>query len=132
MPERRFGKTEGIAGDLDTEGERLICEWAKEEFGSEVLFVTGYHVANRPMYTMPDLAHPPLTHSFDLLFRGVEITTGGQRIHQYEPLVESMRSRGLDPANYQGYLEAFRHGMPPHGGMATGMERLLKQLLNLF
>jgi len=127
----RFGKIEGIDGDLDTEGERLICEWAKEEFGSELLFVTGYHVANRPMYTMPDLEHPPLTRSFDLLFRGVEITTGGQRIHPYEPLVESMRSRGLDPADYEGYLEAFRHGMPPHGGMAMGMERLLKQMLNL-
>jgi nondiscriminating aspartyl-tRNA synthetase len=127
----RFGKTGGLEGDLDTEGERLLSEWAQEELGSELIFVTGYHVANRPMYTMPDKKDPPLTHSFDLLFRGVEITTGSQRIHQYEPLVESIRSRGLDPADYEGYLEAFRHGMPPHGGMATGIERLLKQMMNL-
>jgi nondiscriminating aspartyl-tRNA synthetase len=127
----RFSKTEGVEGDLDTEGERLISEWAQKDLGSELIFVTGYHVANRPMYTMADKERPPLTHSFDLLFRGVEITTGSQRIHQYEQLVESIRSRGLSPAHYEGYLEAFRHGMPPHGGMATGIERLLNQMLNL-
>jgi len=127
----RFGKTEGLQGDLDTEGERLISQWAREELTSELLFVTGYHVDNRPVYTMPDKERPPLTHSFDLLFRGVEITTGGQRIHEYGALVENMRLRGLDPADYEGYLEAFRHGMPPHGGMGMGVERLLKQMLNL-
>jgi nondiscriminating aspartyl-tRNA synthetase len=127
----RFGKTDGLEGDLDTEGERLIGQWAREELGSELLFVTGYHVEKRPVYTMPDAEHPPLTESFDLLFRGVEITTGSRRIHEYEPLVEAMRSRGLDPADYEGYLEAFLYGMPPHGGMGMGVERLLKQMLNL-
>jgi nondiscriminating aspartyl-tRNA synthetase len=72
-----------------------------------------------------------LTRSFDLLFRGVEITTGGQRIHDYEQLLESIRSRGLVPADFGGYLEAFKHGMPPHGGMGMGVERLLKQMLHL-
>lgn len=127
----KFGKTDGLEGDLDTEGERLISQWAQETHGSELVFVTGYHTDKRPVYTMPDAAHPPLTHSFDLLFRGVEITTGGQRIHQHAQLTQSMESRGLDPANYEGYLEAFRHGMPPHGGMGMGIERLLKQMLNL-
>jgi nondiscriminating aspartyl-tRNA synthetase len=127
----RFNKREGIHGDLDTEGERLICQWAEEELRSELLFVTGYHVPNRPMYTMPDAARPPLTHSFDLLFRGVEISTGGQRIHEYDQLVASIRLRGLDIANYEGYLAAFKHGMPPHGGMGMGIERLIKQMLGL-
>ena len=127
----RFGKTEGLHGDLDTEGERLICQWAGEELGSELIFVTGYSVGRRPMYTMPNDECPPQTRSFDLLFRGVEITTGGQRIHQYGRLVESLRAAGLDPAGYEGYLEAFRHGMPPHGGMGMGIERLTAQMLGL-
>jgi len=127
----RPGKTEGLHGDLDTEGERAICQWAQEERGSELLYVTGYHVDKRPVYTAPNLSEPPLTRSFDLLFRGVEITTGGQRIHDYEQLLESIRSRGLVPADFGGYLEAFKHGMPPHGGMGMGVERLLKQMLHL-
>jgi nondiscriminating aspartyl-tRNA synthetase len=128
---KRFGKTEGLRGDLDTEGERLIGQWAAEELDSALLFVTGYHVDCRPMYAMPDSAHPPLTHSFDLLYDGVEITTGGQRIHDYGQLVESIRSRGLEPADYEGYLETFRCGMCPHGGMGMGIERLLMQMLGL-
>jgi len=127
----RFGKTEGLHGDLDTEGEQLICEWAAQELGSELLYVTGYHIEKRPMYTMPNEQDPPLTRSFDLLFRGVEITTGGQRIHDHDQLMASMRSRGLDPGQFESYLEAFRHGMPPHGGMGMGIERLLKQMLGL-
>jgi len=127
----RFGKTAGLHGDLDTAGERLICQWAEQELGSELLFVTGYHVDRRPMYTMPDLTSPPLTHSFDLLLGGVEITTGGQRIHDYDQLVASIRSRGLQPADYEGYLEMFRCGMCPHGGMGMGIERLLMQIFRL-
>ena len=127
----RFGKTDGLAGDLDTEGEQLLCRWAAEELGSELLFVTGYHVDKRPMYAMPDDAQPPLTRSFDLLFRGVEITTGGQRIHQPQRLAESIRSRGLDPEEFSGYLAAFRHGACPHGGMGMGLERLVAQMLGL-
>jgi nondiscriminating aspartyl-tRNA synthetase len=128
---KRFGKTEGLAGDLDTEGERLIGRWAEEEHGSAFVFVTGYHVDRRPLYTMPDLDHPPLTHSFDLLMHGVEVTTGGQRIHGHDQLVAGMRAQGLNLEDYSGYLEAFRHGMPPHGGMGMGIERLLMQMLGL-
>lgn len=127
----KFGKIDGIEGDLDTEGEKLMSQWAREEWGSDLLFVTGYHVANRPAYAKAREDQPPLTHSFDLLFRGVEITTGGQRIHDYEALVTSLRSRGIDPATLEGYLACFKHGMCPHGGMGMGLERLLMQMLGL-
>ena len=127
----KFGKTEGLDGDLDTEGERLIGQWAEKELGCELIYVTGYAVERRPFYTMPLPEDPTLTRSFDLLYRGVEITTGGQRIHDHAQLVESLRRRGLNPADYDGYLAAFRHGMPPHGGMGMGLERLTMQLLGL-
>jgi nondiscriminating aspartyl-tRNA synthetase len=127
----RFAKTESVEGDLDTEGERLIGQWAQEELGSPLVFVTGYAQSCRPAYTMPHPTRPGLTASFDLLYRGVEIATGGQRIHRHEQLVKSFAARGQDPANYQDYLAAFRHGMPPHGGMGMGLERLTKQLLGL-
>lgn len=127
----KFAKTDGIEGDLDTEGERLIGQWAEQELGSPLLFVTGYAVDKRPVYTMPCSEDPSLTRSFDLLYKGIEITTGGQRIHRYDMLVESLRRRGLNPADVEGYLECFRHGMPPHGGMGMGLERLTKQMLGL-
>ncbi len=117
--------------DLDPESERLLCRYAQEELGCELNFVTHYPQHKRPMYAMPDEEHPGLTRSFDLLYKGLEITTGGQRIHQYEKLVESMRQRGLDPMNFEFYLEVFKFGMPPHGGFAIGAERLTMQLLNL-
>jgi nondiscriminating aspartyl-tRNA synthetase len=127
----RFGKTDGLDGDLDTEGERLVGEWARRELGSELVFVTGYALSRRPVYAMPHPSDPTRSASFDLLYNGVEIVTGGQRIHRYEQLVAAMRSRGLEPANYEDYLAAFRHGMPPHGGMGMGLERLTKQMLGL-
>jgi len=80
---------------------------------------------------MPSPTDPRYTASFDLLYRGVEICTGGQRIHDYAQLVESLTRRGMNVSNVEGYLEAFRHGMPPHGGMGMGLERLTKQLLGL-
>jgi nondiscriminating aspartyl-tRNA synthetase len=127
----KYGKTDGIHGDLDTEGERLISQWAQEQYGSPLLFVTGYAVDKRPVYTMPSSEDPSLTRSFDLLYNGIEITTGGQRIHRYDQLVQSFRRRGLNPQDVEGYLECFRHGMPPHGGMGMGLERLTKQVLGL-
>ncbi|OGF53102.1 MAG: aspartate--tRNA(Asn) ligase [Candidatus Fraserbacteria bacterium RBG_16_55_9] len=117
--------------DLDPEGEKLLCEYTKKELDSEFVFVTHYPRATRPMYAMPNEEDPTLTNSFDLLCRGLEITTGGQRIHPYNMLVESMRSRGLDPKSFEFYLEIFKYGMPPHGGLAIGAERLTAQLLNL-
>lgn len=119
------------SGDLDPESERLLCRYAQEELGCELLFVTHYPSERRPMYAMPDAENPALTRSFDLLYKGLEITTGGQRIHEYERLVSNMQQRGLDPLNFEFYLEVFRYGMPPHGGFAIGAERLTMQLLNL-
>jgi len=114
--------------DLDPEGERLLCRYFGEKEGSELVFITRYPHRVRPFYAMPEGS---LSRSFDLLFRGLEITTGGQRIHELQDLVKSMESRGLDPADFQDYLQCFRYGMPPHGGLAIGLERLAKQLLNL-
>jgi nondiscriminating aspartyl-tRNA synthetase len=127
----KFNKIEGIEGDLDTEGERLIGQWAREEHGSELIFVTGYELSRRPAYTMPHPTNPKLSASFDLIYNGVEIVTGGQRIHAYEQLVQSLSGRGFNPGSVEGYLEAFKHGMPPHGGFGLGLERLTKQMLGL-
>jgi nondiscriminating aspartyl-tRNA synthetase len=117
--------------DLDPEGERLACQWAREQFGSEFLFITHYGTEKRPFYALDDPEDPRLTLSFDLLFRGWEITTGGQRLHRYEDYVAKMTRRGLDPAAFDFYLEAFRCGMPAHGGLGAGLERLTARLLNL-
>jgi nondiscriminating aspartyl-tRNA synthetase len=126
-----FGKRTGLDGDLDTEGEQLLGRWGRRELGSELLFVTGYAVDRRPAYTMPRADAPSVSRSFDLLHSGVEIATGGQRIHDWRQLVEAFERRGIDPAGCGGYLEAFRHGMPAHGGMGMGLERLTKQMLGL-
>ncbi len=117
--------------DLEPEHERAICEWALKEHGSDFVFVTHYPVSKRPFYTYEDENDLGFTKSFDLLFRGLEITTGGQRVHNHDELVERMKSRGLKPELFSYYLQAFKVGMPPHGGSATGLERLTARLLNL-
>ena len=128
--EDRFGKkTWGY--DLDPEGEKLICDWAADEHGTDLLFLTEYPRAKRPVYTMPLESDPEYTRSFDLLFRGLEITTGGQRIHNYDQLVASFEERGLDHTQFDYYLDAFAYGMPPHGGLAIGLERITAQVLGL-
>ncbi|WP_017414298.1 aspartate--tRNA(Asn) ligase [Clostridium tunisiense] len=124
----QYGKTD-LEGDLDPEGEKLICKYSKEKLGSEFLFLTNYPRRKRPMYTMP--LGEEETRSFDLLFRGLEITTGGQRIHSYNMLIENILYKGLTPENYEGYTNTFKYGMPPHGGLAIGLERLTAQLLGL-
>lgn len=125
---KQYGKTE-LTNDLDPEGEKLICEYVKEKYSSEFIFLTHYPRSKRPMYTMPEGTES--THSFDLLFRGLEITTGGQRIHNYEQLKQSILAKGLNLESFSGYLEVFKYGMPPHGGLAIGLERLTSQLLGL-
>jgi len=120
--------------DLDPEGERLLCQYFQKETGCEFVYITHYPASIRPFYAMPvtgDPGEPVLSHSFDLLFRGLEVTTGGQRIHSYQMLIESMTNRGLNPEEFNDYLQCFRYGMPPHGGLAIGLERLTKQLLGL-
>lgn len=125
--EKEYGIT-GLEGDLDPASEKLICKHIHEQTGSEFLFLTHYPQAKRPMYTMS--CGETETHSFDLLFRGLEITTGGMRIHNLAQLIESMRKKGLQPSQYTTYLETFKYGAPPHGGLAIGLERLTAQLLN--
>ncbi|MCJ8171509.1 aspartate--tRNA(Asn) ligase [Clostridium botulinum] len=115
--------------DLDPEGEKLICKYAKEKLDSDFIFLTNYPREKRPMYTMP--LGKDGTHSFDLLFRGIEITTGGQRIHDYNMLVDNMEFKGFNPKDYESYLSAFKYGMPKHGGLAIGLERLTSRLLGL-
>ena len=109
--------------DLAPAHERWLCEWAAREHGSDLLFVTGYPLASKPFYTHADPQRPRYSNGFDLLFRGTEIVTGGQRLHRHEDYLAALAARGLDAAPFEGYLQVFRHGMPPHGGFAIGMER---------
>ncbi|MBC7074402.1 aspartate--tRNA(Asn) ligase, partial [Candidatus Parcubacteria bacterium] len=117
--------------DLDPEGEKEICKYVKEKYNSELVFITHFPAAKRPFYTFPDPEDENLTLSFDLLFRGLEIVTGGQRIHSYQMLKEKMKKFGLNPKNFEFYLQAFKYGMPPEGGFALGAERITKQILGL-
>jgi len=117
--------------DLAPEHERLLGTWAKDEHGSDFLFVTGYPMAKRPFYTHPDPDRPDYANGFDLLFRGLELVTGGQRLHRYDDYVAAAQARGYDLRPFETYFEAFKYGMPPHGGFAIGLERLLMQLLGI-
>lgn len=116
--------------DLEPEEEILIGRYFKEEHGSDFVFVTHYPSKKRPFYAMDDPADTKFTLSFDLLFKGMEVTTGGQRIHNYEEQVGKMVKRGMDPEEFTNYLMIFKHGMPPHGGLGIGLERLTMKLLD--
>ncbi len=116
--------------DLEPEEETLIGAYFKEVYNSDFVFVTHYPSKKRPFYAMDDPADPKFTLSFDLLFKGMEITTGGQRIHSYEGQVDKMIKRGMDPEEFSNYLMIFKHGMPPHGGLGIGLERLTMKLLD--
>lgn len=115
--------------DLAPEHERALGAWALEEHGSEFLAVEGYPMAKRPFYTHPQPGDPRWSNSFDLLFRGLELVTGGQRLHRPSDYDAAIRARGEDPAAYTAYLQAFEHGMPPHGGFAIGLERWVGRLV---
>lgn len=118
-----------LVKDIDSEGEKLLSEYVKEKYNSDFVFLTHYPKSKRPMYTLPAANNE--THSFDLIFRGLEITTGGLRIHKYEELRESMLSNGLNIKSFEDYLKGFKYGMPPHGGFAIGLERLTAKILGL-
>lgn len=117
--------------DLEPEEEQHIGRYAKEVWGSDFVFVTHYPGRKRPFYTMDDPEDPRYTLSFDLLFRGMEITTGGQRIHNYDQQVEKLKALGMEPEDFSGYLLFHKHGAPPHGGLGIGLERLTMQLCGL-
>lgn len=115
--------------DLSPAHERWLGEWAKREYDSEFLFVVGYPMVKRPFYTHPNPEHPKYSNSFDLLFRGLELVTGGQRLHRYQDYLAALEARGLPHEPFEGYLQAFRFGMPPHGGFAIGLERFVARLV---
>ena len=115
--------------DLEPEEEELIGRYFKEEYDADFVFVTHYPSKKRPFYAMDDPADSRYTLSFDLLFRGLEITTGGQRIHDYHMLEDKIAARGMTDEGMEQYMDAFKYGMPPHGGLGIGMERLTMQLL---
>ncbi|HEV2066614.1 MAG TPA: aspartate--tRNA(Asn) ligase [Thermomicrobiales bacterium] len=117
--------------DLAPAHERWLGAWAQRTYGSEWLYVTGYPMAKRPFYTHPDPERPAWSNSFDLLFRGLEVVTGGQRLHRYEDYVTALTDRGIDPDAFAGYLTAFRYGMPPHGGFALGLERFIARIAGI-
>ncbi|WP_123053626.1 aspartate--tRNA(Asn) ligase [Clostridium sp. JN-1] len=124
----KYGKRSPV-GNIDAEGEVLISKYVKETYDTDFVFLTEYPIAKRPMYTMPD--GKGNTRSFDLIYKGLEITTGGQRINDYEMLKENIKKFGFNPDDYGFYLESFRYGMPPHGGFAIGLERITIKILNL-
>lgn len=115
--------------DLSPQDERWLGEWAQQEFESDFLYVIGYPMRKRPFYTHPEPGRPEYSNSFDLLFRGTELVTGGQRLHRYEDYVAALEKAHLPLEPFASYLEAFKYGMPPHGGVAIGSERLLMQLI---
>ncbi|MBO5481649.1 MAG: aspartate--tRNA(Asn) ligase [Clostridia bacterium] len=115
--------------DFDPEEEQLLGKYAKKQFNSDFIFVTHYPSKKRPFYTMDDPEDPEYTLSFDLLFRGLEITSGGQRIHDYHAQVEKMQKLGMNPEEFATYLMLHKYGAPPHGGLGLGLERLTMHLL---
>jgi nondiscriminating aspartyl-tRNA synthetase len=129
IPVVHFADTGVEDADLAPADERRLGEWAKREFDSDFLFVVGYPLEKRPFYTHPDPERPGFSRGFDLIFRGMELITGGQRLHRYDDYLAALTARGESPAAYAGYLEAFRYGMPPHGGFAIGLERWTAQIV---
>ena len=126
---KKFKKKITDYRDFEPEEEQLLGKWAKQQFNSDFLFVTHYPSEKRPFYAMDDPEDPNYTLSFDLLFRGIEITTGGQRIHDYNEQVAKMKARGMNPDDFESYLMAHKYGMPPHGGLGLGLERITMHLL---
>lgn len=115
--------------DMDPEGERQIAAYAKEEYGHDFVFLTDYAASIRPFYHMLHEEDPSLTKSYDLIYRGTEISTGAQREHRIDVLEQQARDKGLDPAELAFYLDFFRYGVPPHGGFGMGLNRVMMLML---
>jgi len=125
------GKDLSITDDLDPEAERILGQIFPEKFGTDMVFITHYPLELRPAYTMPSMTDEGMTESFDLTYKGMEITTGGQRIHLFGLLVERFKAKGFNPDAFAFYLDPFKYGAPPHGGLGLGVERLTMQLLGI-
>lgn len=128
MVAEKYGRKIKNPFDLEPEEERLIGELFAQEHNSDFVFVTHYPSKKRPFYAMDDPKDTRYTLSFDLLFRGLEITTGGQRLHDYQQQCDKMLAKGMDPTDFADYLMIHKYGMPPHGGLGIGLERLLMML----
>lgn len=129
--EKRGYKVPRTDGDLDPEGERQISQYAKEELGHEFVFLTDYPKHIRPFYHMRHEDNDALTKSYDLIWKGTEITTGAQREHRIEVLEAQAKDKGLDPEGLEFYMDFFRYGVPPHGGFGMGLTRVVMLMLEL-
>lgn len=128
---KEFGRDNRQEKDLTPQDEVDLCKWSKEKHGSDLVTITHFPTKKRAFYTMPDPEDPEYSLSYDLLFRGVEILSGSQRIHEYDKLIEAIKDRGMSPDNFTMYLQAFKYGMPPEGGFSFGLERLTMKVLEL-
>lgn len=127
--QEKYGHKSKNRFDLNPDEEVMLCKWAQEEHNCEFCFVTHFPSAKRPFYAMDDKENPKLALSFDLLFRGLEITTGGQRINDYDEQIQKLRDRNMDETLFESFTMMHKYGMPPHGGLGIGLERLTMQLL---
>ncbi len=128
---QRSGIDERAEPDLSPAAERELCAWASEAHGTDLVFVTDWKTSKRPFYAYPTDGNPELTNTFDLLCAGTEITSGGQRRHTYQSMLDGLKLKDMDPANFDDYLSIFKFGMPCHGGFGMGLERLTMTLLRL-
>lgn len=128
---KEFGRDNRKEKDLTPQDEVDLCKWALEKHGSDLVTITHFPTKKRAFYTMADPRDPEYSLSYDLLFRGVEILSGSQRIHEYDELVAAIKDRGMDPESFSMYLQAFKYGMPPEGGFSFGLERITMKLLEL-
>ncbi|MBI2039939.1 aspartate--tRNA(Asn) ligase [Candidatus Microgenomates bacterium] len=128
---KEYGRDNKKEKDLTPQDEQDLCKWAKKKHNSDFITVTHFPTAAKPFYTMPDPKNSEYSLSYDLLFKGIEILSGSQRINDYQQLVESIKSHGMDPKDFEMYLMAFKYGMPPEGGFSFGLERMIMQILGL-
>jgi nondiscriminating aspartyl-tRNA synthetase len=128
---KRTGVDHRNEKDLMPEDEREICAWAVEQHDSDLVTITHFPTQKRAFYSMPDPENPEYCLSYDLLYKGLEVSSGAQRIHKLDQLIETIKERGLNPEGFKMYLQAFEYGMPPHGGFSYGLERTTMKLLDL-
>lgn len=129
--EKDYEVPRALKGDLDPDGEKLICQYVKEKYNSDFVFIVDFPAKARAFYSMKHEDNPELTKTYDLLFRGIEITSGAQREHRYEQLKQNIAEQGIDPESMHEYLEFFRYGAPTHGGFGLGLTRTLVRLFEL-
>lgn len=128
---KEFGRDNRKEKDLAPQDEIDICKWALENHKSDFVTITHFPTKSKPFYTHPDPKNPEYSLSYDILFRGVEIMSGSQRVNDYQELVSAIKDRSMNPKKFEMYLQAFKYGMPPEGGLSFGLERLTMKLLNL-